>query len=189
MNKQRAYGYVRVSSDEEGGNNASIAAQIAAIRDHAQRNDIEMVEIFKELNVSGRKLRRKQFDRMIAQATAVERPVQMVIVYAFSRFACRLLTQVTSEHKLTEAGVRLVSLTEGFGDDANGQLVRSMIAVVNEKYAVDARFSRGAIGAAMRKQAIGTVARSRSATNRASSWSRGARVAASCSWSKPKPRS
>ena len=36
--KLRAYGYVRVSVDEEDGNNASIASQIAAIEDHCTAN-------------------------------------------------------------------------------------------------------------------------------------------------------
>lgn len=137
-NALRAYGYVRVSVDEEGGQNASIAAQSAAIRAHAEREGIELVAIFEELNVSGRKLQRKQFDRMILQATAPDRPVHMVIVYALSRFARRLLTQVVSEHKLAEAGVSLLSLTENFGNDSNGKMVRSMFAVMNEKYAHDA---------------------------------------------------
>lgn len=51
------HGYVRVSNDDEAGNNASIAARIAAIKDRAKRDDVELVEIFQELNVSGRKFR------------------------------------------------------------------------------------------------------------------------------------
>jgi site-specific DNA recombinase len=134
----RAYGYVRVSVDEEGGQNASISAQGAAIRAHAEREGIELVTIFEELNVSGRKLQRKQFDRMMTQATAPDRPVHMIIVYALSRFARRLLTQVVSEHRLAEAGVSLLSLTENFGNDSNGKMGRAMVAVMNEKYVHDA---------------------------------------------------
>ena len=134
----RAYGYVRVSVDEEGPNNASIAAQIRAIEEYAERNCIELVEIFSEPNVSGRKLARKQFDRMIALATSPERPVHQILVFSLSRFARRLLTQVVSEHKLAEAGVHLVSLTENFTQDATGRMIRSIVAIMNEKYAQDA---------------------------------------------------
>lgn len=136
--KPRAYGYVRVSVDEEGGNNASIVAQSEAIRAYAERSGIDVVQIFEEHGVSGRKLHRKQFDEMIALAVSPDRPVQSIIVYNLSRFARRLLTQIMSEHKLNEAGVRLVSLTESFGDDSNGKMMRSMVAVMNEKYANDA---------------------------------------------------
>jgi DNA invertase Pin-like site-specific DNA recombinase len=134
----RAYIYARVSNDDEGGNNASGVAQRAACRAYCERHGIAVVEEFEELNVSGRKLQRRLFDRMIAQATAPDRPVHMVVVYALSRFARRLLTQVTAEHKLAEAGVRLVSLVEDLGDDPNGKMMRSMIAIMNEKYANDA---------------------------------------------------
>ena len=134
----RAYGYVRVSNDDEDGNNASIAAQIAAIRARADRDGVELIEVFEELNVSGRKLQRRKFDAMISKATGSARSVDIIYVYALSRFARRLLTQVMSEYKLDQAGVRLISLTEDFADDANGRLMRSMIGVMNEKYALDA---------------------------------------------------
>ena len=135
---RRAYVYARVSNDDEDGHNASAAAQRAACRAWCEKNGIEAVEEFEELNVSGRKLHRRQFDRMIAQATAPGRPVDVIVVYALSRFARRLLTQVTAEHRLSEAGVRLISLIEDLGDDANGRMMRSMIAVMNQKYADDA---------------------------------------------------
>ena len=134
----RAFGYVRVSVDDEGPNNASIAAQTRAIEEYAERNGIEIVEIFSEPNVSGRKLARKQFDRMMVLATSPSRPVQQILVFNLSRFARRLLTQVVSEHKLAEAQIELVSLTENFGQDATGRMIRSIVAIMNEKYAQDA---------------------------------------------------
>ncbi len=135
---RRAFIYLRVSNDDEGGNNASSAAQEAACRALCERDGIAVAEVFEELNVSGRKLQRKQFDRMIALATSASRPVHVVVVYALNRFTRRLLTQVTAEHKLTEAGVRLISVTEGMGDDPNSKMMRGFIAVMNEKYANDA---------------------------------------------------
>lgn len=135
---RRAFGYVRVSVDEEAGNNASIIAQAAAIRDFASRDNIQIVKIFEEPDVSGRKLQRKQFDRMIAEATDDDRPVNIILVYSLSRFARRLLTQVVSEHKLTQAAVELVSLTEGSANDPTSRLMRSITAAINEKYALDA---------------------------------------------------
>ncbi len=134
----RANIYARVSNDDEDGNNASGSAQRAACRTWCEKEGVEVVEEFEELNVSGRKLKRRQFDRMIAQATAAHRPVHMIVVYALSRFARRLLTQMTAEHKLDGAGVKLVSVIENIADDANGRFMRGMIGLVNEKYANDA---------------------------------------------------
>ena len=135
----RAFGYVRVSVDEEGGgNNASIASQVEAIEAHAAREGIEIVEIFREPNVSGHKLARKEFDRMIDAATSPERPVHQVIVYNLTRFSRRLMTQIVSEHRLTQAQVQLISVTENFSQDANGTMMRNLFAVMNEKVVLDA---------------------------------------------------
>ncbi|GGI83011.1 hypothetical protein GCM10007973_19390 [Polymorphobacter multimanifer] len=141
--KLRAYGYVRVSVDEEDGKNASIASQNAAIDNYCEVNDIEKVHVFEEPNVSGRKLARKQFDRMIDAATQPGRPVDMIISYALSRFSRRMYTQVVSFAKLDQAGVDFVSLTEAFSNDATGQMMRGVVGLMNEKYAQDAaQFTR-----------------------------------------------
>ncbi|MEQ8311124.1 MAG: recombinase family protein [Sphingopyxis sp.] len=72
---------------------------------------------------------------MIDLATGSEHPVQVVIVYNLNRFARHLLTQFVAEHRLQNAGVRLISITEDFGPGPNGQMMRSMVAIMNEKYA------------------------------------------------------
>ena len=91
----RAYIYTRVSNDDEDGNNALGTAQRASCRAWCAKNGVVVVEEFEELNVSGRKLHRRKFDRMMAQSTAADRPVHMIVM-------------------------------------------RSMVAVMNEKYANDA---------------------------------------------------
>jgi len=134
--KLRAYGYARVSVDEEGENNASIASQIAAIEAHCARNSIELIKIFVEAGVSGTRAVRKQFDLMIATAIAPDRPVDTIIVFALSRFARRMVTQIVSEAKLAEVGVNVHSLTEAFANDATGKMLRGVIGLMNEKYGV-----------------------------------------------------
>lgn len=135
---RRAFAYVRVSSDDEDGNNASIAAQLASIREYAASRNIEVVSVFEEPDVSGRKLNRRKFDHMIDLATSPEQPVEIILTYSLSRFARRLLTQVTSEHRLAKADVALVTVLEGEAADANSKVVRNIFAAINEKYAVDA---------------------------------------------------
>lgn len=134
----RAYGYARVSVDEEGENNASIASQEAAIEAHCARNNIELIKTFVEAGVSGTRTVRKQFDQMIASAIAPDRPVDIIIVFALSRFAHRMVTQIVNKAKLAEAGVTVHSLTEAFGDDATDKMLRGVIGLTNEKYAHDA---------------------------------------------------
>ena len=139
----KAFGYVRVSVDDEDGNNASIESQIAIIKAHCLRLDIDLTEIFSEPNVSGRKLVRRQFDRMIALATAPDRPVGQVIAYALSRFSRRMSTQEASFDRLEAAGVDFVSITEAFPNNPTGKMMRGVVGLMNEKYALDAaQFTR-----------------------------------------------
>lgn len=123
-NRQTAFAYVRVSVDDEAGNNASIASQKAAIAEYCAKENIQLLEIYEEVGVSGRTGLRKQFDRMISTATATDTRVDFIIAYAMSRFARRLETQVVSQQRLTDAGVRLLSLTEHSGD-SNRTAVRA----------------------------------------------------------------
>lgn len=136
--QRTALGYVRVSVDDEAGNNASIFSQRAAIVEHCEKEKIQLLEVFEEIGVSGRKAQRKQFDRMITTATATGSSVDLVVVYAMSRFARRLETQVVAQRHLMDAGVRLISLTEHFSDDDNGLMLTSFTAIINEKYSRDA---------------------------------------------------
>lgn len=117
----RAYGYVRASvSDEGGGSNASIAAQTEAIEAYAAREGIEIVEMFREPNVMGDKRERAEFERMMDSATSPERPVDQIIVYNLTRFSRHLTARISSEQRLTQAKVELISVMENFSQDAIG---------------------------------------------------------------------
>jgi DNA invertase Pin-like site-specific DNA recombinase len=112
---------VRTSVGEEcGGSTASIAAQGEAIEAHAAREGIEIVEIFHEPKVSGDKLMRPEFERMMDSATSAERPVDQIIVYNLTRFSRHLTARIASEQRLTQAQIRLISVTENFSQDAVG---------------------------------------------------------------------
>lgn len=108
----RAYAYARVSDHGNDGTATSVTAQIAAIRAFAAKNGIALVHIFDEPSLNADQKFREQFNRMIAHATSTSRPVAMIIVYELSRFARHLLTHVVSQGKLSEAGVKLVSVID-----------------------------------------------------------------------------
>ena len=137
-NSKRAFGYVRVSVDEEDGNNASIESQKAELRRFAASRGIELLTIMEELDTSGRKENRREFDRMINLACAPDHNVDYIITYSLSRFARRLLTQMIAENRLTKAGVALITLVEGEAVDANAKFMRNVLGAMNEKYAIDA---------------------------------------------------
>ncbi|MFN6933918.1 MAG: recombinase family protein [Tsuneonella sp.] len=137
-NSKRAFGYVRVSVDEEDGNNASIESQKAEVQRYAAYRGIDLVGVFEEPDTSGRKGKRREFDRMISLACASDHPVDHIITYSLSRFARRLYTQMSADNRLAKAGVSLITVLEGEALDANAKFNRNILGAVNEKYATDA---------------------------------------------------
>lgn len=59
----RAYAYMRLSVDKEGGNPQSIEAQRHAIRAYAEARGITIVEEFADAGISGRTDRRPDHHR------------------------------------------------------------------------------------------------------------------------------
>ena len=86
MSVKYAYGYVRVSTDKQ--EELSPDSQEKLLRDYAARNNIVILKIFFELGVSGRKAKKRpQFQEMIAAAKSPDHPVDLILVWKFSRFA------------------------------------------------------------------------------------------------------
>lgn len=70
----KAYLYLRLSVDDEGGKALSIEAQRYAGRQYADRNGIDIIGEYVDSGLSGTLSKRPQFTRMIADARGVQRP-------------------------------------------------------------------------------------------------------------------
>ena len=86
MQQRYAYGYVRVSTHDQ--EEVSPDSQKKLLREYAKKNDIIILKIFYELGVSGRKAdKRPEFQKMISLCKTDEHPVDLILVWKFSRFA------------------------------------------------------------------------------------------------------
>lgn len=112
----KAYLYLRLSVDDEGGSALSIEAQRYAGHQYAERNGIQIIGEYVDSGLSGTLSKRPQFNRMIADATGPDRPVQIVLIYRQARFARNMHLFINTIHTLAEAGVEMVSVTENFGE-------------------------------------------------------------------------
>lgn len=63
---------------------------------------------------------------MIDLATSDAHPVEVILAYSLSRFPRRLLTQLTTEHRLAKAGVSLITVLEG--DAQNDKVLGGLMA-------------------------------------------------------------
>ena len=125
--------YARVSSDRQDVD-LSIAAQLRALRDYAEKNDYLVVREYVDEAESGRIADRPQFQKMLDAAGKPEAPFKEILVWKFSRFTRKREHAVAFKSMLRRRGIRVVSITEQAEDTATGRLLEAIIEGVDEFY-------------------------------------------------------
>ena len=125
--------YARVSSDKQDVD-LSVAAQLRALRDYAEKNGHIVVGEFIDEAESGRIADRPQFKKMLEAATAPGAPFKEILVWKFSRFTRKREHAVAFKAMLRRRGVRVVSITEHADDTPTGKLMEAIIESVDEFY-------------------------------------------------------
>ena len=125
--------YARVSSDRQDVD-LSVAAQLRALRDYAERNGYLVAREYVDEAESGRTANRPQFRRMLDEAAKPEAPFKEILVWKFSRFTRKREHAVAFKSMLRRKGVRVVSITEHADDSPTGKLMEAIIESVDEFY-------------------------------------------------------
>ncbi len=124
-------GYVRCSTGRQVANGISIDAQKSAIRACAEAKGINITEWFQDA-VSGGEEKRPGFQKMMDQALAKNTPIKAILVFSGSRFFRDQIYAGLYRRELTKNGVQVISATESFGDDPEGELARRVVEIVDE---------------------------------------------------------
>ena len=125
--------YARVSSDRQDVD-LSVAAQLRALRDYAQKNGYVVAREYVDEAESGRIADRPQFQRMLDEASKPESLFRGILVWKFSRFTRKREHAVAFKSMLRRRGVRVVSITEQADDTPSGKLLEAIIESVDEFY-------------------------------------------------------
>ena len=125
--------YARVSSDRQDVD-LSVAAQLRALRDFAERNGYRVVREYIDEAESGRIANRPQFRKMLDEASETESPFQEILVWKFSRFTRKREHAVAFKSMLRRRGIRVTSITEHADDTPTGKLMEAIIESVDEFY-------------------------------------------------------
>ena len=125
--------YARVSSDRQDVD-LSVAAQLRALRDYAEKNGYLVAREYVDEAESGRIADRPQFQKMLDEASKPEAPFQEILVWKFSRFTRKREHAVAFKAMLRRRGVRVVSITEHADDSPTGKLMEAIIESVDEFY-------------------------------------------------------
>ena len=125
--------YARVSSDRQDVD-LSVAAQLRALRDFAERNGYVVAREFIDEAESGRTSDRPQFRKMLDEASGADAPFQEILVWKFSRFTRKREHTVALKSMLRRRGIRVTSITEHADDTPTGKLMEAIIESVDEFY-------------------------------------------------------
>ena len=125
--------YARVSSDRQDVD-LSVAAQLRALRDFAERNGYVVAREYIDEAESGRTSDRPQFTKMLDEAAQQDAPFQEILVWKFSRFTRKREHAVAFKSMLRRRGIRVTSITEHADDTPTGKLMEAIIESVDEFY-------------------------------------------------------
>ena len=125
--------YARVSSDRQDVD-LSVAAQLRALRDYAEKNGYAVAREYVDEAESGRVADRPQFRKMLDAASEADAPFEEILVWKFSRFTRKREHAVAFKSMLRRRGIRVVSITEHADDSPTGKLMEAIIESVDEFY-------------------------------------------------------
>ena len=115
--------YARFSSHNQ--TEQSIEGQLKVCNEFAERNNLNVIDIYKDEAKSGTKDDRYNFQRMIKDSE--KKQFQGVLVYQLDRFSRNKYDSAIYKRKLKLNGVRVLSARENISTDASGILMESVL--------------------------------------------------------------
>lgn len=128
--------YIRVSTDDQA--ELSPDAQKRLLLDYAKKNGIIISNdfIFSE-SVSGRHVqKRPEFQRMIGIAKQPSHPIDVILVWKYSRFARNQEESIVYKSMLKKDHVDVISVSEPLVDGPFGSLIERIIEWMDEYYSI-----------------------------------------------------
>ncbi len=106
-----AIGYVRISTEDQSS--FSIPYQVDQITEYCQKNNYNLVEIFKDEGQSGKNFDRKNWKNLDKFLKGNKNKVDVLIVFKYNRFSRNLKDALNVIHQLEEVyGITLLSVSE-----------------------------------------------------------------------------
>ena len=128
-----AYAYARFSSDNQ--REESIDAQLRAIYEFCEKEQIAVIRVFKDEAFSARTDKRPAFQELFGVIKT--KPVDYLIVHKLDRFARSRADAAFYRQKLKEAGVRLISVLERLDDSPESIIMEGILESMNEYYSAN----------------------------------------------------
>ncbi|KAB0678556.1 recombinase family protein [Aureimonas leprariae] len=129
---RRAALYLRVSTGRQAEGDVSLPSQRRLTRGHCEREGWIVADEYVEPGVSATDDRRPAFQALMDRACDVDRPYDVIVVHAFSRFYRNGAEMELAIRKLGRHGVEVVSITQPTGTDPSAEMMRQIIGIFDE---------------------------------------------------------
>ena len=129
---RRVVAYARYSSNNQ--REESIDAQLRAIREYCEKNDLQLVEIYIDEAQSATSDNRDDFKVMIDALLKGKVEADAVLVHKLNRFSRNKYDSALYKKRLKDIGIRVISVTQQIDDTPEGQILESMIEAMDEFY-------------------------------------------------------
>ena len=128
--------YIRVSTADQ--TELSPDAQKRLLLDYAKKNNIVISNDFVYMeSVSGRHAqKRPEVQKMIATAKHASHPIDVILVWKYSRFARNQEESIVYKSMLKKDGVEVISVSEPLIDGPFGTLIERIIEWMDEYYSI-----------------------------------------------------
>lgn len=130
-----AIAYARYSSHLQ--REESIDAQLRAINEYCERENIKIITIFTDEAQTGKNSDRDNFQEMISGILKDRYNVDYVLVHKFNRFARNQYDSAIYKKRLKEKGVKVVSVTQKIDDTPEGAMMERFLEAMDEYYSAN----------------------------------------------------
>lgn len=152
MKKMQAYGYIRVSTDEQKNRGFSVEEQREEINLFASRENIEIKGFFVDRGYSAGSVNRPDFQKMLTAISHPDNNVNIIIVRDSSRLIRNLTLKRSISKVFSKYDIKLVSLNRDINEETlEGALHADFMTLIdeNELKRVSPRTIKGLRGSAL----------------------------------------
>ena len=128
-----AYGRFYYNNQRE----ESIDAQMRAIREYCEKENIELIAEFKDEAISGKTDNREDFQKMVSQLLKGHLQADFVLVHKFNRFARNKYDSALYKKKLKDVGIKVISVSQKIDDTPEGELLEGFLETIDQYYSAN----------------------------------------------------
>ena len=121
--------YCRVSTRDQV-HNLSLPTQEKSCVDYCQRNGYGVNKVFVEQGESAKTADRTELKNLLAYCRQNKGRIEVVVVYAVSRFAREKFSHLILREQLASLGITLRSVTEPIDDSSTGKMIEGFLSTI-----------------------------------------------------------